>query len=246
MCEAIIFDMDGLMIDSEPLWHVAETAVFASVGVTLSEDNCNETTGLRIDEVVAHHFERQGGWDESKHPQSAVAEGIIDKMEELYKVQAQELAKPGLRQCLEFFKSTGLPIAVASSSPVRLIDAALVGLGLDKGFFVKTYSAQFEEFGKPHPGVYLSVCRQPKVYTATLACPPPARPPARSPPAAAPSTASSPPRPRLASHRRHAGRQGPRGAADQVSGARGQPERDTRGQVGPDEVHCDPRGAGRP
>ena len=81
MCEAIIFDMDGLMIDSEPLWHVAETAVFASVGVSLTEENCLETTGLRIDEVVAHHFDRHGGWDEAEWPQSKVAEGIIDKSE---------------------------------------------------------------------------------------------------------------------------------------------------------------------
>eukprot|EP01052_Picozoa_sp_SAG31_P071388 SAG31_NODE_30307_length_383_cov_0.577465_1_plen_84_part_00 len=80
-CGAIIFDMDGLMIDSEPLWHVAETAVFATVGVTLSEENCLETTGLRIDEVVAHHFSRRGGWDECKFPQQKVADAIIDQSE---------------------------------------------------------------------------------------------------------------------------------------------------------------------
>lgn len=108
---------------------MAETAVFATVGVTLDEENCLETTGLRIDEVVAHHFGRHGGWDESAMPQSAVATAIIDKMAELYKDKAPELAKPGLMQCLDFFKATGLPIAVASSSPMRLIEAALLGLG---------------------------------------------------------------------------------------------------------------------
>ena len=57
--EAVIFDMDGLMIDSEPLWHVAEQQTFAAAGITLSEDDCNDTTGLRIDEVVAYHAERK-------------------------------------------------------------------------------------------------------------------------------------------------------------------------------------------
>ena len=57
--DAVIFDMDGLMIDSEPLWHVAEMEAFAAAGITLREDDCNDTTGLRIDEVVAYHAERK-------------------------------------------------------------------------------------------------------------------------------------------------------------------------------------------
>ena len=51
--------MDGLMIDSEPLWHVAEQAVFGAAGVELSTEDCNDTTGLRIDEGVAFHAARK-------------------------------------------------------------------------------------------------------------------------------------------------------------------------------------------
>ncbi|MEE8443326.1 MAG: HAD hydrolase-like protein, partial [Dehalococcoidia bacterium] len=57
--EAAIFDLDGLLIDSEPLWRIAEMEVFATVGVTLAEEECHLTTGLRTDQVVAFWLERR-------------------------------------------------------------------------------------------------------------------------------------------------------------------------------------------
>lgn len=52
MLEAIIFDMDGLLIDSEPFWQQAEMEIFANVGLHLNSELCQQTMGLRIDEVV--------------------------------------------------------------------------------------------------------------------------------------------------------------------------------------------------
>ena len=52
MKNAVIFDMDGLLIDSEPLWKEAEIEVFKTVGIDLTEQSCEQTVGLRIDEVV--------------------------------------------------------------------------------------------------------------------------------------------------------------------------------------------------
>eukprot|EP00039_Didymoeca_costata_P015185 m.254263 g.254263 ORF g.254263 m.254263 type:complete len:79 (-) comp16170_c0_seq1:603-839(-) len=48
---AIIFDMDGLMVDTEPMWRASEIEVFGKVGLKLTEADCYQTTGLRIDEV---------------------------------------------------------------------------------------------------------------------------------------------------------------------------------------------------
>ena len=48
--EAVIFDMDGLLIDSEPLWRLAEREVFAAVGLELTDEDCRGTTGLRSDD----------------------------------------------------------------------------------------------------------------------------------------------------------------------------------------------------
>ncbi len=56
--EAVIFDMDGLIIDSEPLWREAEIEVFATVGIALDDERCRETLGLRIDQVVDHWYRR--------------------------------------------------------------------------------------------------------------------------------------------------------------------------------------------
>lgn len=58
MLDAVIFDMDGLLIDTEPLWHKAEKKVFAPLGLLLTTDMCLRTTGMRIDEVVRYWHRR--------------------------------------------------------------------------------------------------------------------------------------------------------------------------------------------
>ena len=55
---AVVFDMDGVLVDSEPLWHETEREIFARYGVHLSAKDCQETTGVRIDGVVRHWRER--------------------------------------------------------------------------------------------------------------------------------------------------------------------------------------------
>ena len=154
VCRAVIFDMDGLMIDSEPLWHVAEQAVFGAAGVELSTEDCNDTTGLRIDEVVAFHAARKP-WGDTP-TQAEVARGIVDKMVELVKTEGKPMA--GLEDALSFFEGKGLPLAVASSSHMVLLEAALEGLGL-VGRFKHVISAEHEPYGKPHPGVYITAAK---------------------------------------------------------------------------------------
>ena len=74
----VVFDMDGLLINSEPIWHQVEQEVFASVGVTLTLEHCLETTGLRIDELVAHHWNKRP-WATGE-TQQQVGKMIIDGM----------------------------------------------------------------------------------------------------------------------------------------------------------------------
>ena len=125
---------------------------------TLILEDCLEVTGLRIDEVVEHNFRKLGGWDESdpERTRAAVAKAIVDEMEQLLSTEAEPMA--GLDEALAFIKAQGVRLAVASSSPMRLIEAGLKRLGLDDGVFEVTCSAQFEALGKPHPGVYLTCC----------------------------------------------------------------------------------------
>jgi HAD superfamily hydrolase (TIGR01509 family) len=158
-CGAIVFDMDGLMIDSEPLWHIAIAECFEKVSVALTHNDLLETTGLRIDEVVEHNYQKHN-WDESTlRTRSQVTTDIVDTMERLLTEKAATIRKPGLDQALAFFKTKHLPMGLASSSPMRLINAALKGLEL-QDFFQVVVSAEGEKLGKPYPGVYLTAAAQ--------------------------------------------------------------------------------------
>lgn len=153
---AAIFDLDGLLIDSEPLWQQAEIECFGQVGVSLTPEQAQETLGLRSDEVVCLRFDEYG-WDEEAHPLEAVEERIIDRVVELIATAAKPM--DGVYQALDLVEAKGMRLAVASSSRNRVIDAALEALGIRERFEV-THSAEMELLGKPHPGVYLTTARK--------------------------------------------------------------------------------------
>ena len=145
--------MDGVLIDSEPLWKIAMEDVFSALGSKLTKEDFQKTVGLRIDEVI--HFwnvtENWGVIDESK-----VVEDIISKMEEL--ILANPFPLKGVIETLQFLKTKELKIGLATSSSKRLINAVLSSLNI-KFFFDFTWSAEDESHGKPHPAVYLSVAK---------------------------------------------------------------------------------------
>ena len=160
--EAILFDMDGILIDSEPFWRQAEIEVFATVDVHLTEQQCMETTGLRIDEVVAFRHS-QKPWSEPSC--RVISEAILDRVMELVRLHGKPL--PGVGEALEAARATGLPVALASSSTYALIETTLTTLGI-REHFSTIHSAEEEELGKPHPAVYLNAAR--KVGVAPTAC----------------------------------------------------------------------------
>jgi len=146
---AAIFDMDGLLIDSEPLWRASEVEAFAKVGLTLTDEQCSETTGLRIDEVVALRH-REHPW--TAPSVDVVVSQIVDRLIGL--VQERGEALPGVASALERCRTAGLRLALASSSPRRIIDATLARLELADTFEVIA-SAEADRYGKPHPAVFL-------------------------------------------------------------------------------------------
>ncbi|HEX8456343.1 MAG TPA: hexitol phosphatase HxpB [Pyrinomonadaceae bacterium] len=150
MLKAVIFDMDGVLIDSEPFWREAEIAVFGRVGLHLTDAMCRETMGLRIDEAV-NYWHKKHRW-EGQTP-GEVAEAVVSDLIELIGTRGELM--PGVRDALSFFRSREVKIALASSSAYRIIDAVVKQLGLASAFDC-VYSAEEEEYGKPHPGVYLT------------------------------------------------------------------------------------------
>jgi sugar-phosphatase len=154
MLRAVIFDMDGVLIDSEPFWQESEIEVFGRAGLALTREMCLQTMGLRVDEVV-EYWRRGRAFDAA--PAGALEEAIVGGVVE--RILAKGEAKEGAAHALGFFRAEGLRVALASSSAYRLIGAVTGRLGLG-GEFEVVYSAEEEEYGKPHPGVYLSTARR--------------------------------------------------------------------------------------
>jgi sugar-phosphatase len=149
MVGAVIFDMDGLLVDSEPLWVQSEIEVFGEIGVALREEDCALTKGLRIDDVVGYWHARRP-W-KGRSP-AEVEAALIARVAS--RVRAEGVALPGVASALAVAKSGGRPIALASSSPSAVIGATLERLGLRDAFDV-VQSAETEPLGKPHPGIFL-------------------------------------------------------------------------------------------
>src|SRR3954471_17561810 len=114
--EAIIFDMDGLLIDSEPLWRIAEIETLSTVGVPITEEDAVETTGLRTDEVVELWYGRHP-W--ASPPKKEVEARIISRLIALVRERGEPIA--GVREALAAVSAAGYPLAIASSSASEII-----------------------------------------------------------------------------------------------------------------------------
>ena len=147
---ASIFDMDGLLIDSEVLWHEAEIEILGGLGVPLAVDGCRTTKGMFVDEVT-EHWNRLYPWTGPTPAEVAVT--IVNRVIELILTKGE--LKPGALHAIDLCAQRGLDLAVASSSQYRLIDLALGHFGL-RDRFALVHSAEDEDYGKPHPAVFLT------------------------------------------------------------------------------------------
>lgn len=149
--EAVIFDMDGLIVDSEPFWQQAEIELFKTVGIHLTLENCHETTGLPTRAVVEYWYNKMP-W-EGKSIEMFDKE-LIQKAANLIKENATPMK--GFMELFAKIKSLGLKIGLASASPIFLIEIVLEKFGF-KNEFDFYHSAMLEKNNKPHPDVYLTV-----------------------------------------------------------------------------------------
>jgi mannitol-1-/sugar-/sorbitol-6-/2-deoxyglucose-6-phosphatase len=151
---AVIFDMDGLLIDSEPLWKRAEMDVFSALGVPLKYEMTKETTGLRVDEVVEHWRSRYP-WEGPSSKE--VGDRIVSRLVKL--VQESGTPMAGVEHVIEVISKADVPMAIASSSSSLIIKAVLSRLGVEDRMTV-IHSAEHETHGKPHPGVYITTAQK--------------------------------------------------------------------------------------
>jgi len=152
--DAVIFDMDGVLIDSEPLWKIAMEQTFLEVGCNLTREDFASTAGMRIDEVIVYWFNRLG-WEGLSAKE--VENRIVNRMIDLIETQGKPLE--GVVETLQYLKSTGKLVGLGTSSYTILMAAVLRTLNI-QDYFDFVHSAEHEKYGKPHPAVYLTVAEK--------------------------------------------------------------------------------------
>lgn len=148
--QAAIFDMDGLLIDSEPLWQQAADEILQAYDLRLTPKQYDTTTGLRTKEFIAHWFDH---YQLPEHLQPKAVDEIIELVKE--KVQRTPSVMPGVQHIIEYFLKRGNTIGLATSSPKALADVVIDMLGIRK-VLSAIATAEHLPYGKPHPQVYLN------------------------------------------------------------------------------------------
>lgn len=154
MINAVIFDMDGVIVDSEPFWRQAKVNAVARFGGSITEQQTYQSTGLRIDEIAEHWIRHCNLDPDCKQP---LCDAILDEV--IKQIRSKGKLLPGVRESLQWLATSDLKVGLASSSPSRLITAVLDIFELKQYFSVQV-SAEHLPFGKPHPQVYLEAAGQ--------------------------------------------------------------------------------------
>jgi HAD superfamily hydrolase (TIGR01509 family) len=149
MFRAAIFDMDGLLIDSEPYWKLAEREAFGEVGIEISEEMSAVTASMTTRQVAKHWYGVRPWHDRTIEDLEAA---VIARVADLIRADGQPM--PGVREVLALCAQLDLCVALASNSPAVLCRLVLRELDIE-GAFQAVVSADLVERGKPHPAVYL-------------------------------------------------------------------------------------------
>ncbi len=160
----VIFDMDGLLIDSEPLWEEAAEEVFRLYGFGVTRDQYILTTGLRTKEFVQWWFRHFKIAEVEMEPaERKIIEIVMEKVSAKGKVMA------GVDHVIDFFRKREFKIGLASSSPMELIDMVVDKMGI-RPYLHAIASAQDLPYGKPHPQVYINCAEALGVDPVSCVC----------------------------------------------------------------------------
>ncbi len=160
----VIFDMDGLLIDSEPLWKQAADDLLLQYSAQLTNQQYAVTTGLRTKEFLAHWFVH------FSLPPDDLAEAekkIVSRVVDLVKQKGKPM--PGVSHILNFFREREFNIGLATSSPPALIQVVVDMLGIGT-YLQAVSSAENLAFGKPHPEVYLNCAEKLGAFPDQCVC----------------------------------------------------------------------------
>jgi HAD superfamily hydrolase (TIGR01509 family) len=144
---AVFFDMDGLLVDSEPLWLISETQMMAEYGYEWLESDQAACLGGPLDRVGNYMSALIGG----KRDGHSLMTEIIDRMVEKFKGDLPFM--PGAIALINDLRAHGVPLTLVSASPRSLVDAALSNF--EDNPFVRSISSGDVKVSKPDPEGYL-------------------------------------------------------------------------------------------
>ncbi|CAB4849757.1 unannotated protein [freshwater metagenome] len=149
---AVLFDMDGLLVQTEQVWHEAEGIVVASLGAEWGPEHQGALVGGPIEYAVAYMVDHAGGG----HDHDEVRTLLVDTVERLLLAEPVHWC-PGARELLLALEAAGVPCALVSASWRNLVDAvsAAVLHEVGHGMFATTIAGDEVERTKPFPDPYL-------------------------------------------------------------------------------------------
>ncbi|MEV5579725.1 HAD family phosphatase [Streptomyces parvus] len=147
---AVLFDMDGTLVDTEVLWWETAHEVAAGLGHRLTDADAPEVVGRAVADTAAHLIAVTGG----------TADGLVDVAAELTgsfhrRVDAGAPLRPGAAALLAALERHRVPFALVSASPRSVVDAVVTG-ALAEVPFAFTLSADDTVRTKPHPDPYMA------------------------------------------------------------------------------------------
>lgn len=157
MIQAAIFDMDGTLIDSEPMWKAAEQQVFGALGVQVTDELARATAAMTTKEVTEFWYQHSPWTGKSL---ARAEQEVIDRVAVLIAKEGKAMA--GVERVLTYLAEKGIKIGLATNAPVKLIPVVLEKLGI-ADFFECYCSSDNERQGKPAPDVYLTAANKLKV-----------------------------------------------------------------------------------
>ena len=151
--DAIVFDNDGLLLDTEEAWTRAESALFARYGGTFTVDHKRELIGSSHT-IAAGKLEVMLG-------RPGEGQALIDELHALVMAEAAHDVepRPGAVALVDALLAAGIPVAVASNSPREFLDRVLQTSGMAERFAV-TVAGDEVPSPKPAPDIYLEACRR--------------------------------------------------------------------------------------
>lgn len=160
--KAIIFDMDGVLVDSEKIWKQAENEIFSSLGVNVTDKYSEITKSMTTSEVTKFWYEKYPWKNQSL---DIVEQMVISRVIKL--IETEDCQITGVKPFIEKLKDKKYKIGLATNSPDRIIPFVLKKLDIID-LFDSISSAEFEKQGKPHSAIYYNTAE--KLNTEPVNC----------------------------------------------------------------------------